>query len=465
MTNLPKIRTRYGEGVGVEIFVQFPDISANEKSYFDADEAAGQTGLSANGTNFAVDQYVVLGQPGVEKTEIVKLHAATAPTSSTITTAAATTYAHSRGDKIQFIPFNKITVERSTDSGVNFTPLTAVDIRPDASETYIQRTGDASTDVYRVRFYNSTSTLYSAYSDSATASGYADNTVWSVKRRALEGMGEEIGGKITDSFLNHALDELRREVDQDDRVLRWSFRTKFNTDVGTIVPGRWSLAVPTDLRDKNTNKNILSLRIGRNNRSLDYQDVNRFNQNYLNIAHSTLNGAITTASTSIVLTSSGDFDEDGSIDIAAEDLSEEIDNVTYTANNETTNTLSGVLAVTANHATARDVWQNATFGEPGAYTINDGYIYFDLPFENELAGENIYSDYYQELQAVDSDGDVLDEPVYDQYVYGLRWKIKYLLSNGKLDVQKDPDFIEWKKGVNRLVNQEIVGQEINFIPE
>ena len=154
MTNLPKFKVRYGENIGVELFIQFPDISANEKSFFDADEAVGQTTLSAGGTNFSANDYVVLGQPGAEKTEIVKLSAAAATT----LTSGATVFAHNRGDKIQFIPYNQIVVERSTDSGANYSALSAIDICADASETYLQRATDASTDMYRFRFYNSTST-------------------------------------------------------------------------------------------------------------------------------------------------------------------------------------------------------------------------------------------------------------------------------------------------------------------
>jgi|SRR5581483_807820 len=464
MSKLPTLRTRYGEAIGVELLIQFPDLSSNEKTYFDADEAAAQTTLSANGTNFAVDQYVVLGNPGAEKTEIVKLHSSTAPTSTTITTGA-TTFAHSRGDRITFIPYNQIVVERSTDSGSNFSALTAVDIRPDASETYIQRTSDSSTDVYRFRFYNSTSGLYSAYSDNATASGFADNTVASIKRRALRGMGEKLGDLITDEFLNEALWEGRRELDQDERVLRWSFRTKFNTNIGACIPGRWSVATPTDIRDPNTDKNILSLRVGLVNRELKYLDLIRFNQDYRNIGHSTLNGQITAVSTSITLTESGNFDESGTVYVAAENVAGTLDAVAYTANNESTNVLSGVTGVATTHATGRDVWQDATFGLPTRYTIHDGTIYFDVPFSDDLAGEIIFMDYYKTLTAYDSDADTLDETEYDMFVPWLKWKIKYLKSNGTADPKTDGDYLEWEKRKTQLINKEITGQDSFLVPE
>lgn len=468
MTILPKLRCKYGEPVGIELFFQFPDIASNEKTYLDADAASGSGSITANGTNFAVGTYVIIGNPGNEHTEIIKIHASTTPTATTITFATNTVFAHSRGDLVRFIPYNQIVPERSTDSGSNFSALSAISIRPDATETYLQRSSDASTDVYRFRFYNSADAIYSAYSDNATASGYADNTIHSIKRRALLDLGEQlggIGGNLTDEWLNGALFEGRRELDQDPRVLRWAFRTKMNTDIGDMIPGRWTIAAPTDLRDRNSYKNILAIRVGRQNYPLRYQDLQAFNRNYENIAHSTLNGAITSASTSIVLTSSGDFDESGTIYIAGEDISDTNDAVTYTANTESTATLSGASGVAAGgHATGRDVWQGVNFGIPSAYTIDNATIKFDIPFSDSVAGENIYMDYYQSLQASDSDSDTLDEPDYDMFVSWLKWKIKYLKAGGAIKAEDDTDYKEWKTRKDALVAKEITGQFGYLIP-
>jgi len=461
---LPRLRVKVGEPIGNEVFFAFPEIYDNEKTFLDADVASGASSITANGVNFAVDQYVIIGRPGVEKTEIIKLHGSTAPTSTTITFATNTVFAHNRGDIVLFIPYNQIVCERSVDAGVTFTPLSAIDLRVDSMESYLQRPSDASTDIYKFRFYNSTSTNYSEYSDQATASGYADNTVYSIKKRALKSLGEEKNSLITDEFLNDSLMEARRLVDKDPRILRWSFRTKFDTDVGTIIPGQYSFTVPTDLRDRNTQKNILQLRLGRQSCPCYYQDNFRFRQNYRNVPHTTLNGAVAIGDPTITLTSSGDFYESGNITIAAEAVSGTLDIVAYTANDESTNVLSGVTGiVAAGHSTAVDVWQNATFGLPSAYTIYSGKIYFDIPFGDTYAGENIYMDYYQDIQPVTSDSDVLDEPVYDGYVSYLRWKIKYLKSNGATG-KDDDDYKDFVSFTDNLVTQELSGQYLRFVP-
>lgn len=460
-TQSPQIRIKTNSPIGNDIFFALPDLSSSPKSFLEADVAAGATALTANGSQFSVNQYIIVGQPGQLKSEIRKISA----TSSTSITVDALVYSHNRGDVITFFEYNQIEPMRSTDAGVNFSALAIIDINPQFSETYLQRTGDNTTDVYKFRFYNSTSTLYSGYSDSVTATGYEDNTVYAIKKRALDQLGEKISDLITNDFLNDSISEGRRVVDQDPRAFRWSFRTKFNTDIGNIIPGRWSVTAPTDLRDRNTNKNILALRIGRNNRPIFYQDRNRFNQNYYNIAHTTLNGAILTGDTSIILTSSGDFDASGNIVIAAEDISSTRDTVAYTGNTLSTNTLTGVTGITsAGHATGRDVWQNATFGLPRYYTIDNGMIYFDLPFDDTYAGENIYMDYYQTLTSVDSDSDTVDEPVYDMYVAYLKWKIKDKKSSGSLDPKIDSDFLLFQQGLSSLIGQETIGQTLQFIP-
>ena len=146
--------------------------------------------------------------------------------------------------------------------------------------------------------------------------GYADNTIWAVKNRALTQLGESIGTLITDSFLNDSLQEARRSVDQWPSIFRWSFRTKFGVILGQMLAGQWQIACPTDLRDRNTYKNILSLRYGSQNRPCIYQDRRQFNQNYLNIIHTTVAVDALAGATSLVLTSTHDMDPVGATVLA-----------------------------------------------------------------------------------------------------------------------------------------------------
>ena len=234
MSLLSRIRTTFGEDIGVEVFFAFPEINDEAKTYLDADSASGVTSLAANGTDFSIGQYIVLGNPGSEKTEIVQIHASTPPTAATITLATATVFPHNRGDVVRFIPYNQISAEMATN-GVTFSVVSTFNIRADASESYLQCANDLSTYSYRFRFLNSTTGLYGQYSPIVTGAGYADNTVYSVVNRALSQLGENIGDLITKQFLIDALREARRIMDQNPAVFRWSFRTKFGVVIAQCI--------------------------------------------------------------------------------------------------------------------------------------------------------------------------------------------------------------------------------------
>lgn len=456
----------------IQLKINNQDLASGAKtSFLSADVASGASTITVqNIKDFAVNQILVIGSIGNEGTEIILTHASTAPSGSTVTLASALTQSHSRGDSVMIVPFNQYELSHATVEGGALTLLTTTlgsglyAIDPEMDNT-VYNDYEYSSGGYYVRKKNSITSVFSSYSDFIPYTGLGDNTVGAIKKRALDQLGEKISDLITNDFLNDSLNEARRIVDQDNRVFRWSFRTKFNTDIGNIIPGAYSVSAPTDLRDRNTNKNILSIRLGKQNRQVYYQDRNRFNQNYWNIAHTTLNGAILTGDTSIVLTSSGDFDASGSIYIGAETVLLTKDAVAYTANDVSTNTLSGVTGITSGgHATGRDVWQNATFGLPTYYTIDNGEIKFDIPFDDQWAGENIVMDYYQTLTAVDTDSDTLDEPFYDMYVPFLKYKIKYKKANGAIDSKNDTDYNEFKDRIEQLVTQETIGQSIQFIP-
>lgn len=461
MEILPKLRLRRGEGIGNEILVTPPNIEDNNHTFLATDYAAGVTSLSVdNGNKFSVNEYVLIGSFGGEKTEIVLVTAVAANT----LTVSTTVFAHNRGEQITFIPYNQIVPERSTDAGVNYSVLSTVSIRADSTETYIQRTADASTDYYRVRFYNSTSGLYSGYSDGVIATGFTANSAGYVIRAALISLGEKIDAIVTKEFLYTALNEGRHELDAQPGIEQWSFRTAFNYDAGDAIPGHNTLTLPTDIRSDDTYKNILAVRIGGDKFPLWKVDRIRINEWYESIQRSTLNGAITTGSTSIVLASSGDFEESGSIDIAGAAISDTIDSVLYTSNTESTATLAGVTGIkAAGHASGAIVWQGASFGRPHEYTVDAGVITFNVPFDDASAGNNIFLDYYKAITDVNSDADTLDEPDVSMYIPYLKYRIKKRRDR-ELKRDNDDDYKEWVDRRDAVVVKEFSGQHMRLTP-
>lgn len=465
--NIPQIKTKFGINIGATVFVKNPDLSEYQSTYLSTDETAGQTTLDVISTSGLSDNdYVLIGAWGDETAELRRITVA----STTTLTVTATTFSHSRGTKLTFIPYNQVVVSRSTDSGATYVALSATDILPSNDWTIIQRTADAATDMYKVRFYNSTTALYSSYSDAVVASGFADNSVYSIKKRALQQIGETINDKITDEFLNECLWEARREVENDPTVIKFPFRKKVNYAFSQVIPGTFKVALPTDLKEPYSNKNISKIRVGKDSYITYYQPTNEFWNNYYNKPYTTLNGNVSDTDVTITLTNSGDFEDSGAIYIAAPSISGTIDTIDYTANDKVTNTLSGVTNIaTGGHTSGALVWQNIEFGTPISYTVEyengTPYVLFNIPFSDDLAGNNIYIDYYYTLPVYNSDNDVLDEPEYDMYVDYLKWKIKSRQKGGALSPAQDPDFNTWQLKKQNFINKLHSGDVVYLYPK
>jgi hypothetical protein len=453
-TILPKIRTKYGENIGIQIFVSPPDIDDNKHTFLSSDTVAGVASFSVdNGLKFANAEYVVIGQFGGEKSEIIRIGGGV--TATTIGLATASLFAHNRGERITYIPYDYIRLYKSGAYYVEFP------IRADSTETMYQDTSGSISYLYSARFYNTTNFDTSQACDQIYGSGFADNSAGLIIREALVGAGEKIDSVITKEFLYSALNEGRHELDQHPNISRWSFRTAFNYIAGEVVPGTYRIALPADIRNDDTAESILSVRIGKDLYPLAKADKTALNRWYSGVAHSLLDQSIAFGSTSIVLESSGDFDESGTVAISAANAGQSIDYAAYTSNDESSATLGGVTGIADSKSASVDVWQGASFGAPTEYTVYDGYIVFSQPFEDDMDGENIYLDYYTEITDVNSDGDILDEADPSIYIPYLRYRIK-ARRDKNLKRDDDDDYKSWAEKREGAAAKEYLGQDIRI---
>ena len=443
------------------IYTSNKNLARDKKAtYLSSDATAAGTTLTVQSiVGFAVDQILLIGEFGDETSEIIQTHATTAPTGSTITLASGLVFNHPQDTKVYLLNYDQVVISHAdTESGAK-SVLATIDIQADQKQTQYNDTTETA-GYYFVRFKNSIDTTYSDYSDPIPYGDFDDNTVYAIKKAALDSIGEKTDDIITGDWLNKVLWKLRRQYHN--AAGKRPFRRRYNYDLGNVTTGMYRIAVPTDLENPNTGENLFSVWIG-NNAAMEWMDKKEYDREWRNVARTTLsvNYAITDAT--IALTDSRDFDDSGSIVIAD-------DTIEYSANNRSTGILTIETAGDEAHSAGVDVWQNASFGLPTKYTVfpdasGVNYIYFNCPVDEDYADQNIFIDYYRTLVEYDSDADKLDEPKYDFYINGLAFEIKKRRNKGKVDLANDSDFILYRDGLKEVLSTEYNGQSVSMKPE
>jgi hypothetical protein len=373
--------------------------------------ASGATTLTVfNIQDFAISNYILIGDWGDDDAEIIQLHAATAPTGTTITlVAGGLARSHSVGDKVKRINFNQVEFSRYVAVGDAPSVLTTKATEADDEYTSYNDTTNA-TGYWRFRFKNSTTTVYTSYSGYFAYTGPVVNSVEQMKRDALDLTNEEISDLITNQYLLNQLNHWQREIEE---VRNWSWETA--THIDTVSSGQMEYDLPTDMKHAYSPNDIIQIRI-KNYTALANIDKKEYDEKLVDTIYSTLAGNVALIDTTITLTDSSDFPNAGSITIGN-------DTIDFTANDTTTNILSGVTGITSTHATGDTVWTTTSLDQPMYYAITNGHYYLFPIADSTLNGLSITLDYYKWLDSLTSDVSVTTIPFYGIAQYYLAWKI------------------------------------------
>ena len=170
------------------------NIVLGEKTFFSAEEAAGQTVLSVeNVDNFSADEYITLGEIGNETSEMRKISStSTASGALSITISIATSHIHYKGEVITRVRYNQRKFYRSSTEAGTYTHLSSegspIDIQVDNPEgTEFEDSSGISTSWYKATYYNSTSATETALSDAvAVKAGDAEHytSIYKIKSEA-----------------------------------------------------------------------------------------------------------------------------------------------------------------------------------------------------------------------------------------------------------------------------------------
>jgi len=188
--------------MSVLIPISHPEL-IQQTTRLSADIAAAATSATVDNTEgFATNDYIVAGDPGIEKSEIILLTGVTAP--DTLTFSGGATFAHLAKTKIGKIQYNQIEISSASSEDGSYSVLDTIDINIDEQYTTYEDTTGSDTDWYKVRFKNENASTYSGYSDALQGTGYTEDSLYSMTEEVLA------------DFNDKQLEEISRED-----VRRW----------------------------------------------------------------------------------------------------------------------------------------------------------------------------------------------------------------------------------------------------
>jgi hypothetical protein len=458
----PYILLRYGV-INQPIRVPIQPILVDAvKSFLSANMAAASGTLTVeNITGFAINQILLIGEPGNQGSEIIKTHASTAPTGHTVTLAANTVFPHSASTVVYILKFDQVEIYNAptiagTKTAFASSPYSLVA----NSETTDANDVTYTSGYYFARFKNSITTTYSSYSDPAPYAGYTILSARSIIDNALGELNKKTSEVLTDEFAFQQLNNYQSEIISEQK--RWSFMQSFDTNIGETATGVWRVACPTNLDDQFTNRSIWNFRIGTQS-DMIFVDKEKWNDLVSQVAHTTLAVSIVAGAATVTLTDSSDFPDGGTIQIADNQYP-------YTANARTTGILTLTSVSTTTNTLGEDVFQGASFGNPTYWTIFNNYIYHWPVTAEDYTQRNYYLDYYKKQTAITADSDdvVIPDPTCASYY--LQWKFLKRLNNGqetqeslqcKANYQERREKIKQKNSIGRTFRLKPVKNTIN----
>lgn len=397
-----------------------------------------------------------------ENAEIVQYSAVP---SSTTMTISALSVAHSRGESINEVSWNKFLIQTSPDQ-VTWTTLGETPIDPTSTSTSFNDSTGAAGLYYRVAFKNSVSGLISDFSSPIPAIEPNRNSAQAIINSVISDVGVSPNDTIvTQEFLLEALNLARETFDNLAYGYRWDWRQEFSYPIKCLA-GTNFVELPDNVDFSETNRSVISVRMNTYNSMrptpLRYVDKAKFND-----LSQLLQGGLTatetlTGATTITLENTGDFNDAGSVFIATSNFSQTTLLIQYTGNNRNTNTLTGVTGVTRDIPVGTQCWSRSISAFiPSVFTIYDNKIWFNYPINDMQQGRNVYIDFYTKLEKITDPYQILQE----HYAQVYKPYIKYAIQKRRNEstTLENSDYLEFMQQYNSVMDGIYSGQTTRLI--
>lgn len=195
-----------------------------EKTYLTAAIAVAATTITVQAvdtTSWADNDYFIIGDIGSNTAEVLQVNGAVvAGTSLTIDNngSGGSRFSHAIGEPIQRIDFNQVEFSRSlTDTISGVSVLATNNLQVD--DEFTRYNDNSNTSGYGfIRFKNSTSSVFSSYSDgvnynqSEDSSSRDPRTLWQMRKKVRKIVDEEDDSKISDDDIDEAINDVIRDL-------------------------------------------------------------------------------------------------------------------------------------------------------------------------------------------------------------------------------------------------------------
>lgn len=464
MSQFPQISIKHNIGNVITVPNQ---ISSKVFTYLTSNVAIGALSLPVdNAIDFTAGVILLLvGSLGTENCEIVL---ASAHTDQAITVAALK-MPHNRGELVQQITFDQVSVYKSATFGGSYTLLITNTFQVTQQNTVVLDATGLTSDYYKVQWKNSSTAGVSDFSDPISVLAYPENSVANIIFPVLRAMGvSDNDPKINTEFCLGAVDDARKYTDSVLFGIRQAWREKFEFGI-KVLAGNNFVYLPDDIDEKFTDRSLLAARFLIGNVlapfNLHYIDKRSWNQ----IAFSVMGGNaaedVAIGATTIDLDNAGDFyntsSNGGVAYVATTDYDQEIMQIGYTGVDYVNNQLTGVTGVTRAFLSGTRVWSNPTIAQPIDYTVYEDKLVFDRLIPDSMQANNVYIDYYKKLDKVTDLYQELPEPYRENYKWYLKYAIKY-----RKDINlpsDDPDLKKFEGLVKAVLDNLYTGQETTIV--
>lgn len=217
-----------------------PDLSDSEKTYLASTYTSGAALTVQNNQGFAAGDFVVVGEPGAEKTELGQITSVSGD--GTITLTAALKFSHTKDTPVYLSYYNRYELERDGSVIVAGTTATSVIQWDNPRGIVYNDTGGVVASRYRWRFYDSVDGIYSGYSDYLDASGYTRASVGYMVRTVRSIGEDEEEATTSDEEIIRWLNDGQDEISQ--VPSKWYFLR--DSETTSAVDGTYSYALATD---------------------------------------------------------------------------------------------------------------------------------------------------------------------------------------------------------------------------